>query len=202
MGGAATLPLNENVKSASPHTDAGITPGRGASFAAVGGGGHGLPLGITVFRCVPEMPHQTEPVPSAYSRCAGIGRRTAAAVPVPESIRAVVPTPIVLRPPEPTTTTGVGVPIGPESTVATSVTIRAGLAGSHAKIVRVTRGIPQGHRNGAAAVGSVSGTGQAIIGPPEISTADAIAESVVGVPSMLTLTVATAEESPARPAAP
>src|ERR1039457_6478612 len=196
------MPLNEKVKSASWQLDLGITPVRGALAVAVGGAGHALPFGFTEFRWVPVVPHQTAPAPSQYSRCAGMGRRIALRMLVAESNGVAVPMPVTVPDPKPAIAIGDGVAMGPESTIATSVTMRVGLSGCQAKSVRVTRGIPQGHTNGAAAVDPVIGRGQAIIGPPEISIAEAMAESVVAAPSMLIVTVAISGASPARPAAP
>jgi hypothetical protein len=202
IGGTPTVPLNEKVKSANWQEDGGITPGRGALAVAVGGAGHVFPFGFTEFRCVPFVPHQAAPTPSAYSRCAGMGRMIALPVLVAESLVVAVPTPVTVPDPEPAIMTGSGVAMGPESTIATSVTMRAGRPGTQAKSVRVTRGIPHGHTNGAAAVDPVIGRGQSIIGPPEISIAEAMAESFVGVPSMSIVMVVISGASPARPAAP
>jgi hypothetical protein len=131
-----------------------------------------------------------------------MGLTIALPVLVAESLVVAVPTPVTVPDPEPTIMTDGGVAMGPESTIATSVTMRAGRPGTQAKSVRVTRGIPHGHTNGAAALDPVIGRGQAIIGPPEISIAEAMAESFVGVPSITTVTVAISGASPARPAAP
>ena len=83
-GGMPATPSNENVKLASWHDAAGITCGRGALEELVDGVEQLSPFALTVFVCVPLMPHHVWR-PSRYSRCAGIGRTAALSVRFAES---------------------------------------------------------------------------------------------------------------------